>query len=176
VAGLGAYTMWNEHIYLAGTLYRSEHIGAADSFTDWVVDFQYDRTIPQFHDDVLSLRGSYIRENASLAATFLGAGAGFPRHHLNTLQGISISPYSTRVSCVSMACRQTMTGPDGTRPAITPSSCSRDLFSERWQNQHRGDAAKIYNRKCWVGRDVTRSVFLFSRVSGQARTPVISSI
>ena len=150
VAGIGAYTMWNEHIYLAGTLYRSEHIGAAqpndgtgfginirgvapywrvayqsvkennalevgmygihlkstpngvtgpeDSFTDWAVDFQYDRTIPQFNDDVLSFRGSYIRENSSLAATFLGGGAGFPRHHLNTLQGNVEYHYGTKLS------------------------------------------------------------------------------
>jgi hypothetical protein len=28
VAGVGAYGMWNEHIYLAGTIYGSEHIGA----------------------------------------------------------------------------------------------------------------------------------------------------
>src|SRR6202035_5179327 len=98
VAGVGGYAMWNEHIYVAGTLYRSEHIGAAqpfdgvgfpinirgvapywrvawqtvtknnslevgtygihvkstpnaviglnDSYTDWAVDFQYDRIIP----------------------------------------------------------------------------------------------------------------------------------
>src|ERR1700731_3630538 len=29
VAGVGGYTMWNEHFYLAGTIYRSEHIGGA---------------------------------------------------------------------------------------------------------------------------------------------------
>ncbi len=28
VAGIGAYTMWNQHLYAAGTLYRSDHIGA----------------------------------------------------------------------------------------------------------------------------------------------------
>lgn len=27
VAGLGAYTMWDQHLYLAGTIYRSGHIG-----------------------------------------------------------------------------------------------------------------------------------------------------
>ncbi len=27
VAGLGAYTMWDQHVYFAGTLYRSDHIG-----------------------------------------------------------------------------------------------------------------------------------------------------
>src|SRR5712664_1508150 len=99
VAGVGGYTMWNEHLYLAGTIYRSAHIGGAqpsdgagfainirgvapywrvawqsstennslevgvygihvkstpnavtgpmDGYTDWAMDFQYDRTIPQ---------------------------------------------------------------------------------------------------------------------------------
>ena len=28
VAGIGAYTMWNQHLYAAGTLYRSDHIGS----------------------------------------------------------------------------------------------------------------------------------------------------
>ena len=28
VAGLGAYTMWDQHLYFAGTLYRSGHIGS----------------------------------------------------------------------------------------------------------------------------------------------------
>ena len=150
VAGIGAYTMWNEHIYLAGTLYRSEHIGAgqpidgvgfgvnirgvapywraawqtvtennaleigtygmhvkstnnaitglSDSFTDYAFDFQYDRTIPQFNSDVLSFRGTYIRENSSLASTFDGGGAGFPRHHLNTLQANAEYHFGTKLS------------------------------------------------------------------------------
>src|SRR6202030_3194615 len=127
VAGVGAYGMWNEHFYLAGTIYRSEHIGGAqpnsgqgfgfnirgvapywrvawqtsskndylevgtygmhvkstpngvtglmDSYTDWAVDFQYDRTMPQFKNDVVSVRGTYIRENSSLLATFATGGA-----------------------------------------------------------------------------------------------------
>ncbi|MBZ5700134.1 MAG: hypothetical protein LAN18_16485 [Acidobacteriia bacterium] len=28
VAGIGGYGMWNNHLYLAGTIYRSQHIGA----------------------------------------------------------------------------------------------------------------------------------------------------
>jgi hypothetical protein len=150
VAGVGAYTMWNEHIYLAGTIYRSEHIGAPqpnpgtgfpinirgvapywrvayqtvttnnsfevgmygihakstpnaitgpeDSFTDWAADFQYDRTVPQLKNDVISFRGSYIRENQSLAATFASMGATFPRHHLNTVQGNVEYHYGTKLS------------------------------------------------------------------------------
>ena len=33
VAGLGAYTMWDQHVYLVGTLYRSDHIGDAQPTT-----------------------------------------------------------------------------------------------------------------------------------------------
>jgi len=139
VAGIGGYAMWNDHLYLAGTVYRSEHLGGAqpipdapnnpftfnvsgtapywrfawqtsttnnnievgtygihlksfpgavtglkNSYTDWAVDFQYDRTIPELKNDVLSFRGTYIRENSSLLATL---GSGSPAIHLNTVQG-----------------------------------------------------------------------------------------
>jgi hypothetical protein len=33
VAGLGAYTMWNQHLYLAGSIYRSGHIGTPQPST-----------------------------------------------------------------------------------------------------------------------------------------------
>ncbi|HWW18796.1 MAG TPA: hypothetical protein VNY81_09260 [Candidatus Saccharimonadales bacterium] len=153
VAGVGGYAMWNEHLYIAGTLYRSEHIGAAqpltgtgspinirgtapywrvawqtvsknnslevgaygihvrstpnavvgptDSYTDWAADFQYDRTIPQWKSDVLSFRGTYIRENSSLLATFGAGGATFPRHHLNTVQGNVEYHFGTKVSAAA---------------------------------------------------------------------------
>jgi hypothetical protein len=29
VAGIGGYTMWNDHLYLVGTIYRSEHLGGS---------------------------------------------------------------------------------------------------------------------------------------------------
>ena len=152
VAGLGGYGMWNDHVYLAGTIYRSEHIGGSqpnpgtgfafnirgvapywrvawqtstennnleigtygihmkslpnaitglsDSYTDWAFDFQYDRTIPQFKNDVLSFRGTYIRENSSLLATFnaVPPGASQPRHHLNTAQINAEYHFGTRFS------------------------------------------------------------------------------
>jgi len=150
VAGLGGYAMWNEHIYVAGTIYRSEHIGGSqpssgdgfgfnirgvapywrlayqtsnehnsleigtygmhmksspnaitgltDSFTDWAGDFQYDRTIPQFKDDVLSFRGTYIRENSSLGATFAAEGAAQARHHLDTVQLNAEYHFGTKVA------------------------------------------------------------------------------
>jgi hypothetical protein len=150
VAGFGGYSMWNEHLYVGGTIYRSQHLGGlepnpgtgstfnirgvapywrlawetstknnnlevgtygihvrsspnaitgpTDSYTDWAVDFQYDRTIPQFKDDVLSFRGTYIRENSSLGATFAAGGAAQPGHHLNTVQGNLEYHYGTKLS------------------------------------------------------------------------------
>jgi hypothetical protein len=61
--------------------------GLEDSYTDWAADFQFDHTIPQWKNDVVSLRGTYIRENSSLIASTVGGAASFPGHHLNTVQG-----------------------------------------------------------------------------------------
>lgn len=150
VAGVGAYTLWNDHWYLVGTIYRSEHIGGTqpnpgagftynirgvapywraawqtssknnymeigsyglhmkstpnaitglmDSYTDWAGDFEYDRTIPQFKNDVLSVRGTYIRENSTLLATFADGGAALTGHHLNTAQANVEYHFGTRFS------------------------------------------------------------------------------
>ena len=132
VAGIGGYTMWNGHLYVAGTLYRSAHLGVGqpstgedfgfnirglapywriawqqnglknnfevgaygmhmastpgaiagpkDIYNDYAADFQFDRTIGK---DVLSLRGTYIRENSDLLASLTDGAAGFRFHHLN---------------------------------------------------------------------------------------------
>ena len=58
-----------------------------DDYTDWGIDTQYDRTL--FRKDVLSLRGTYIRENSNLAASAsipppAGPLASPGAHHLNT--------------------------------------------------------------------------------------------
>lgn len=134
VAGLGGYTMWNNHLYFAGTLYRSANIastqppdgagfafnirgvapywrlawqqnglknnfeigtygmhvkstpgavsGLEDSYTDWAADFQYDRIVGK---DVLSWRGTYIRENSALVASLADGAAVQNRHHLDSL-------------------------------------------------------------------------------------------
>lgn len=55
-----------------------------DGYTDWAFDTQYDRTL--FRKDVLSVRGTYIRENSQLAyscSSSVGAAA-VCSHHLNT--------------------------------------------------------------------------------------------
>ena len=132
VAGLGGYAMWDQHVYFAGTVYRSDHIGDTppttgqccsynihgvapywrlafqqtgrtatlevgaygihmkstpgavtgpeDSYTDFAPDIEYDRTIGR---DVLSLRGSYVRENSALVASAANGTASPGPHHLN---------------------------------------------------------------------------------------------
>jgi hypothetical protein len=60
--------------------------GLEDGYTDWAIDFQDDLTIPELHNDVLSLRGSYIRENSSLLATATTLVDPLVQHHLNTVQ------------------------------------------------------------------------------------------
>jgi len=152
VAGLGGYAMWNDHFYLVGTVYRSEHLGAPqpndgtccgfnirgmapywrlayqtthgnhdfeigtygmhvkstpgaitgpeDAYTDWAGDFQYNLTIPEWKNDVVSVRGTYIRENSSLVASVAAVPptAGFVGHHLNTVQGEAEYHFGTRVA------------------------------------------------------------------------------
>ena len=160
VAGFGQYGMWDDHLYFAATMYRSEHlrgsqpnsgIGAQfnihglapywrvawqqtwtnnylevggygmfvrstpdgvvgpigengatlrDNYTDVAADFQYDRTIPKFRNDILSIRGVYIHENSSLNASAneaLGLASQVP-HHLNTFQANAEYHFGDRYS------------------------------------------------------------------------------
>jgi len=137
VAGLGGYAMLDQHVYFAGTLYRSDHVGDAqpttgacctyniqgtapywrlafqqngrtaslevggygmhvkstpgavtgleNSYTDFGPDIEYDRTLGK---DVLSVRASYVRENAALVASANPPSPATPTaspgpHHLN---------------------------------------------------------------------------------------------
>ena len=148
VAGFGGYAMWDNHLYLGATLYRSQHIGAEqpnsgtdfglnirgvapywrvawqqltgktqyeigtygmhmrsspeaitgleDDFTDWAVDTQIDRTL--FKTDVLSLRGSYTRENSNLAAMAALGAASPGSHHLNTVMANAEYHFGNRAS------------------------------------------------------------------------------
>jgi hypothetical protein len=72
--------------------------GLTDGYTDWAADFEYDRTLPQFKNDVISVRGSYIRENSALLATFASGGAAQTGHHLNTAQANVEYHFGTRFS------------------------------------------------------------------------------
>ncbi len=163
VAGFGAYGMWNDHLYFATTMYRSEHLGfgqpnsgsnsegapynihglapywraawqqtwtnnylevgsygmfmkstpngvvgptgesggtLTDSYTDVAADIQYDRTIPKFRNDILSIRAFYIHENSSLNASANEATplAAFVPHHLNTINANAEYHFGDRFS------------------------------------------------------------------------------
>jgi len=137
VAGIGGYGMWNNHLYIAGSVYRSHHLGATqpfdgmnartirgiapywrvawqqstannylevgtygmqfnatpgaivglqDHFTDAAADLQYDRTIPSWHNNIFSLRGTFIHEKATLNNEFAAEAANALHHDLNTVQ------------------------------------------------------------------------------------------
>ncbi len=133
VAGVGAYTMWDQHLYFAGSVYRSDHIGTPqptngqgatinirgvapywrlawqqngrkdnfeigtygihvkstpgavtgleDSYTDFGPDVQYDHTLGR---DVISVRGSYLRENSALVASLANGAVSQSAHHLDS--------------------------------------------------------------------------------------------
>ena len=135
VGGVGAFGMWNNHLYVDASLYRSEHVGSTlpysgsgyahnirgiapywrvawqeltgktqyefgsygihvrttpnaisgpeDSYTDWGLDTQIDRTIRR--TDVLSFRATYIHENSDLLASLAVGLAAQGSHHLNTV-------------------------------------------------------------------------------------------
>ena len=147
VAGFGGYTMYDNHLYGAVTLYRSDHIGSpqpnvgtganynisglapywrvayqesgrtnvfeaglygmhmssfpgavtgpTDDYTDFGPDFEYDRTIGR---DVLSVRGSYLRENSTLNASAAAGTASPGNHHLNTANANVEYHYGNRIS------------------------------------------------------------------------------
>ncbi len=147
VAGLGGYAMWDQHVYVAGTLYRSDHIGDTqpttgtccsynirgvapywrvafqqsgrtanlevgaygmhmqstpggvtgleDSYTDFGPDIDYERTIGK---DVLSVRASYVRENADLVASTANLAASPGPHHLNASNANAEYHFGDRVS------------------------------------------------------------------------------
>lgn len=70
--------------------------GIEDEFTDYAFDTQIDRTL--FRTDVLSLRGTYIRENSNLAA-MVALGAASPgSHHLNTVMANAEYHFGNRAS------------------------------------------------------------------------------
>lgn len=71
-------------------------VGLEDDYTDWAADFQVDRTV--FRRDVFSLRGTYIRENSDLAATYAAMGAQVSSHHLDTVLANAEYHYGNRLS------------------------------------------------------------------------------
>lgn len=67
-----------------------------DSYTDWGVDTEIDRTL--FRRDVLSFRATYIRENSDLLASLNASPAlvGAGSHHLNTVMANAEYHYGNR--------------------------------------------------------------------------------
>lgn len=138
VAGVGGYAMLNNHLYAAGTIYRSSHLGQSlpnpgtgfdiniqgaapywrlawqqtmgnnylevgsygmhvrstpqaiigpeNTYTDFAFDTQYERTIPQLKNNLLTLRATFIRENSNLTADVDNGAAAFGEHHLDTFR------------------------------------------------------------------------------------------
>jgi hypothetical protein len=70
--------------------------GIEDNFTDYAFDAQIDRTL--YRTDVLSLRGTYIRENSNLAALAAGGLAAPGSHHLNTFLANAEYHFGNRAS------------------------------------------------------------------------------
>ncbi len=147
VAGLGGYAMYDQHAYIAGTVYRSDHIGDTqpttgqccqytiqgvapywrlafqqngrtaslevgaygmhmkstpggvtgpeDSYTDFGPDVDYERTIGK---DVLSVRATYVRENAALVASATNGTASPGPHHLNASNANVEYHFGNRIS------------------------------------------------------------------------------
>jgi hypothetical protein len=147
VAGFGGYTMYDNHLYGAVTLYRSDHLGSPqpnagsgasynisglapywrvayqesgktnvfeaglygmhmssfpgaitgpkDDYTDFGPDVEYDRTIGR---DVLSVRGTYLRENSTLNGSIAAGTASPGNHHLNTANANVEYHYGNRIS------------------------------------------------------------------------------
>jgi hypothetical protein len=72
--------------------------GLEDGYTDWAFDTQFDRTL--FRKDVLSLRGTYIRENSQLAFSCSPSQPAptLCGHHLNTFMSNVEYHFGTRYS------------------------------------------------------------------------------
>lgn len=151
VAGVGGYGMWNHHLYVAGTIYRSAHLGVMqpldgvessinihgvapywraawqqqlsknnylefgtygmhvkstpgaisgpeDSFTDTALDMQFEHTIPQWKNNVVTIHGTLIHENSALNGTLESGGAAFPAHTLNTARADVAYHFGSRYS------------------------------------------------------------------------------
>jgi hypothetical protein len=69
--------------------------GLEDTYTDYGIDGQYDRVLGK---DVLSLRGTYIRENSSLAASLAGGAAALNSHHLDAVNTNAEYHFGNRIS------------------------------------------------------------------------------
>ncbi len=148
VAGGGGYMMWNDHLYLAATAYRTFHIGnpvpntgegfqfnttgvapywrlawqqsgtdsqfeigtygmymkstpngisgPGDTYTDIAGDIQWDLTVARH--DVLSVRGTYIHQSATLLGSVAAGIASVPNQNLSSVNVNAEYHFGNRVS------------------------------------------------------------------------------
>lgn len=61
-------------------------VGPEDIYTDAAVDAQFERVLPKWRDNLITLRGTYIHENSTLNAEFDAGAASLLNHHLNTFR------------------------------------------------------------------------------------------
>jgi hypothetical protein len=148
VAGGGGYMMWNDHLYISATGYRTAHIGSpapnngqgftfnttgvapywrlawqqsgtesqlmigtygmymkstpnnisgpGDTYTDVAGDVQWDLTVARH--DVLSLRGTYIHQTATLAGSLAAGIASVLNQNLSSVNVNAEYHFGNRVS------------------------------------------------------------------------------
>jgi hypothetical protein len=70
--------------------------GLEDSYTDWALDTQIDRSL--FRTDVLSLRATYIHENSNLLASVAAGASSLAPNRLNTVMANVEYHFGTRYS------------------------------------------------------------------------------
>jgi len=70
--------------------------GPENTYTDFAFDTQYERTIPRFRNNLLTLHATYIRENSNLTADFDNGTAAFSQHYLNTMQANAVYHFGYR--------------------------------------------------------------------------------
>ncbi len=155
VAGVGAYTMLDDHFYVDFSVYRSEHIGGSqpnsgldptgaafpynirglapywrlawqqtegnnyfmvgtygmhiasspgaitglqDFYTDVAADVQYERVLPSFHNDILTIHSTYIHESSELNATANALEDTLVNHNLQTFKIDGVYHFGNRYS------------------------------------------------------------------------------
>jgi hypothetical protein len=71
--------------------------GPEDSYTDFGPDFQYDHTLGK---DVISVRGTFVRENSALVASESSGAADLIAHHLNSGNANAEYHFGNRYSAI----------------------------------------------------------------------------
>ena len=92
--GLTQYEFGTYGIHMQST--PNAIAGFKDDYTDFAFDTQIDRTL--YRHDVLSFRGTYIRENSNLLASFDAGAASKTLHHLNTVMANAEYHFGNRYS------------------------------------------------------------------------------